>query len=89
VSGRLVIIGGSDAGIMAGLRAREVDPSVRPLLVVADACPNFSICGIPDHVSGDVPDTAGTAAPPYPAGAQRAGRTLRSPSGPPWLAPRR
>jgi NADPH-dependent 2,4-dienoyl-CoA reductase/sulfur reductase-like enzyme len=53
---RLLIIGGSDAGISAGLRAREVDPDVEPLLVVADAYPNFSICGIPYHVSGEVPD---------------------------------
>jgi NADPH-dependent 2,4-dienoyl-CoA reductase/sulfur reductase-like enzyme len=53
---RLVIVGGSDAGISAGLRARQVDPGVEPLLVVADAFPNFSICGIPYHVSGDVPD---------------------------------
>jgi NADPH-dependent 2,4-dienoyl-CoA reductase/sulfur reductase-like enzyme len=53
---RLVIVGGSDAGIMAGLRARQVDPTVEPVLVVADAYPNFSICGIPYHVSGEVPD---------------------------------
>lgn len=25
-------------------------------LLVADAYPNFSICGIPYHVSGEVPD---------------------------------
>ncbi|MGN9907800.1 FAD-dependent oxidoreductase [Phytohabitans sp. LJ34] len=53
---RLVIVGGSDAGIGAGLRARQVDPDVEPLLVVADRFPNYSICGIPYHVSGDVPD---------------------------------
>lgn len=53
---RLLVIGGSDAGISAGLRARELDPAVTPLLVVADEYPNFSICGIPYHVSGDVPD---------------------------------
>ena len=29
---------------------------MEPLLVVADAFPNYSICGIPYHVSGDVPD---------------------------------
>jgi len=56
VTTRLVIVGGSDAGIMAGLRARQVDPTVQPLLVVADGYPNFSICGIPYHVSGEVPD---------------------------------
>jgi NADPH-dependent 2,4-dienoyl-CoA reductase/sulfur reductase-like enzyme len=53
---RLLIIGGSDAGISAGLAAREHDPSAEVTLLVADAYPNFSICGIPYHVSGDVPD---------------------------------
>ena len=38
---RLVIVGGSDAGISAGLRAGQVDPGVEPLLVVAEAYPNF------------------------------------------------
>lgn len=53
---RLVIVGGSDGGISAALRAREVDPSADVTVVVADAYPNYSICGIPYHVSGDVPD---------------------------------
>jgi NADPH-dependent 2,4-dienoyl-CoA reductase/sulfur reductase-like enzyme len=52
----LLIVGGSDAGISAGLRARELDPGLDVTLVVADAYPNFSICGIPYHVSGEVPD---------------------------------
>jgi NADPH-dependent 2,4-dienoyl-CoA reductase/sulfur reductase-like enzyme len=43
----LVVIGGSEAGISAGLRARELDPSCRVTVIVADAYPNFSICGIP------------------------------------------
>jgi NADPH-dependent 2,4-dienoyl-CoA reductase/sulfur reductase-like enzyme len=51
---RLAIIGGSDAGISAALRAREVDPDVDVTVVVADAFPNFSICGIPYYVSGEV-----------------------------------
>lgn len=51
-----MIVGGSDAGISAGLRAREIDPGVEPLLIVADAYPNFSICGIPYLVSGEVVD---------------------------------
>ena len=50
---RLVMIGGSDAGISAALRARELDPSADVTVVVADAYPNFSICGIPSYVSGD------------------------------------
>ncbi len=50
----LVMIGGSDAGISAALRARELDPGVEVSVVVADAYPNFSICGIPYYVSGEV-----------------------------------
>lgn len=53
---RLVIVGGSDAGIAAGLRARQLDPSIEPLVVVADAYPNFSICGLPFYLSGETPD---------------------------------
>ena len=50
----VVAIGGSDAGISAALRARELDPSVEVTVVVADAYPNFSICGIPYYISGEV-----------------------------------
>ncbi|WAX58415.1 FAD-dependent oxidoreductase [Jatrophihabitans cynanchi] len=50
----LVAIGGSDAGISAALRARELDPSSDVTVVVADAYPNFSICGIPYYISGEV-----------------------------------
>ena len=53
---RLVAIGGSDAGISAALRAREVAPEAEVSVLVADEYPNFSICGIPYHVSGEVPD---------------------------------
>jgi NADPH-dependent 2,4-dienoyl-CoA reductase/sulfur reductase-like enzyme len=53
---RLVAIGGSDAGISAALRARELDSSSDVSVLVADDYPNFSICGIPYHVSGEVPD---------------------------------
>lgn len=52
----LVAIGGSDAGISAALRARELDPSSEVTVVVADEFPNFSICGIPYYVSGEVTD---------------------------------
>jgi NADPH-dependent 2,4-dienoyl-CoA reductase/sulfur reductase-like enzyme len=51
----LVVVGGSDAGIAAALRARDLDPSTDVTVVVADAYPNFSICGIPYYVSGEVP----------------------------------
>ena len=50
----IVAVGGSDAGISAALRAREVDPGAEVTVVAADAYPNFSICGIPYYVSGEV-----------------------------------
>ncbi len=52
---RLVVVGGSDAGVSAALRARELEPATEVTVVVADAFPNFSVCGIPYHVSGEVP----------------------------------
>lgn len=51
----LVAIGGSDAGISAALRAKELEPNSDVTVVVADEFPNFSICGIPYFVSGEVP----------------------------------
>ena len=51
---RLIIIGGSDAGISAALRAREIDPSVEPTIVMADRYPNYSICGLPFYLSGEI-----------------------------------
>jgi len=50
----LLMIGGSDAGISAALRARELDPAADVTVVLDDAYPNFSICGIPYYVSGEV-----------------------------------
>jgi NADPH-dependent 2,4-dienoyl-CoA reductase/sulfur reductase-like enzyme len=50
----LVMIGGSDAGISAALRARELHPGAEVTVIAADAYPNFSICGIPYYVSGEV-----------------------------------
>src|ERR1700726_1084012 len=50
----MVAVGGSDAGISAALRVCEVDPGAEVTVVVADAYPNFSICGIPYYVSGEV-----------------------------------
>ncbi len=52
---QLLIIGGSDAGISAALRAREVDPTWNVRLVVADRFPNYSICGLPFYLSGETP----------------------------------
>jgi NADPH-dependent 2,4-dienoyl-CoA reductase/sulfur reductase-like enzyme len=62
----LICVGGSDAGISAALHARELDPTADVTVVVADAYPNFSICGIPYYVSGEVGTrpTSPTAAMP-------------------------
>lgn len=53
---RLVIIGGSDAGISAALRARELAPGTEISVVLADDFPNYSICGLPFFLSGETPD---------------------------------
>jgi NADPH-dependent 2,4-dienoyl-CoA reductase/sulfur reductase-like enzyme len=53
-SRHIITVGGSDAGISAALRARELDPAAEVTVVVADAYPNFSICGIPYYLSGEV-----------------------------------
>lgn len=50
----IAVIGGSDAGISAALRARELDAEVEVTVVVADAYPNYSICGIPYYFTGEV-----------------------------------
>ena len=67
----LVAVGGSDAGISAALRARELDPSADVTVVVADAYRNFSICGISyylrrrDRLEGTSPIAASpTSKPP-------------------------
>jgi len=53
---KLLIIGGSDAGISAALRAKEINPEIEIAVVVADRYPNFSICGLPFYLSGEVTD---------------------------------
>ena len=53
---KLLIIGGSDAGISAAFRARELDRSVEVSVLVADDFPNYSICGLPFFLSGETPD---------------------------------
>ena len=53
---KILIVGGSDAGISAALRAKEVEPQTEVTVVVADQYPNFSICGLPFFLSGEVQD---------------------------------
>ncbi|MCY0884356.1 MAG: FAD-dependent oxidoreductase [Firmicutes bacterium] len=53
---RILVIGGSDAGISAALAAREQDPGSAVTLITADAYPNFSVCGLPFYLGGEVAD---------------------------------
>jgi hypothetical protein len=50
------IVGGSDAGTEAALRARQTDPSLEINLLVADGFLDYSICGLPFFLSGEVDD---------------------------------
>ena len=56
IKNKLVVIGGSDAGISAGLRAKELSPDTEVTMILADRYPNFSICGLPFYLSGEVSD---------------------------------
>ena len=51
---KIVIIGGSDAGISAGLRIKELAHDANVTMILADQYPNFSICGLPFFLSGEV-----------------------------------
>ncbi len=53
---KMLIIGGSDAGISAAMRIRELDACADITVVVADAYPAYSICGLPFFLSGEVAD---------------------------------
>jgi NADPH-dependent 2,4-dienoyl-CoA reductase/sulfur reductase-like enzyme len=53
---RFVIIGGSDAGISAAVRIQELRADARITVVLADDYPNFSVCGLPFYLSGEVED---------------------------------
>ncbi len=53
---RIRIIGGSDAGISAALRARELNTEAEIGVFLADDFPNYSICGLPFFLSGETPD---------------------------------
>ncbi len=51
-----LIIGGSDAGISAALRIKELEPEANVQMLLADDYPNYSICGIPFYFSREVKD---------------------------------
>ena len=53
---KTVIIGGSDLGIIAGLRIRELDSSSEVTVVSSNHFPNSSICGIPFFLGGEIKD---------------------------------
>ncbi|MEK6480458.1 FAD-dependent oxidoreductase [Catalinimonas sp. 4WD22] len=50
----IFIIGGSDAGVSAALRIKEVAPSFQVHMLLKDEYPNYSICGIPFYLSKEV-----------------------------------
>ncbi|WP_159013932.1 FAD-dependent oxidoreductase [Acidisoma sp. S159] len=52
---RILIVGGSDAGISAALRIRELDRATEVSVLLADDFPNWSICGLPYYLSGETP----------------------------------
>ncbi|RAK03957.1 NADPH-dependent 2,4-dienoyl-CoA reductase/sulfur reductase-like enzyme [Halanaerobium saccharolyticum] len=54
MNSRIVIVGASDVGISTGLRIRELDRSIKPLVIADNNFPNFSICGIPFFLGGEV-----------------------------------
>ena len=60
---RILVIGGSDAGISAALRAREPDRSAEITVLLADDFPNWSICGLPYYLGGETPDWRSLAHP--------------------------
>ena len=51
---RVAVVGGSDAGIEAARRCRELAPEVDVTVLVADGYPNLSICGLPYWHSREV-----------------------------------
>jgi NADPH-dependent 2,4-dienoyl-CoA reductase/sulfur reductase-like enzyme len=53
---RILIVGGSDAGTSAAVGARAVDPDCAIDMLLDDRFPNFSVCGIPFLLSGEVAD---------------------------------
>jgi NADPH-dependent 2,4-dienoyl-CoA reductase/sulfur reductase-like enzyme len=51
---RIVIVGGSDAGIAAAMRARRRDPASEITVVLRDRFPGYSVCGLPYFLGGEV-----------------------------------
>lgn len=52
---RVVVVGGSDAGVMAALWAKATDSSLHVEMVVKDQWVNYSVCGAPMFLGGEVP----------------------------------
>jgi len=51
---KILIIGGSDVGISAALRIRELDKDTKVTIISNNRFPNYSICGIPFYIGGEV-----------------------------------
>ena len=54
----LLIIGGSDAGISAALRAKEIDPVMDITVLVANRFPNYSNQEFMDYIAQKAPNNA-------------------------------
>lgn len=51
---KYIIIGGSDAGISAAIRIKEVQENSKVTVLLKDNYPNYSICGIPFFLSKEI-----------------------------------
>ena len=51
---RLLIMGGSDAGISEAWRVHKLDAQAEISVLSADKYPNYSICGLPVGADGDL-----------------------------------
>ncbi len=51
---RVIVVGGSDGGVMAALWAKITNPEVSVEMIVRDAFVNYSVCGAPFYLGGEV-----------------------------------
>ncbi|SHE98707.1 NADPH-dependent 2,4-dienoyl-CoA reductase, sulfur reductase [Ferrithrix thermotolerans DSM 19514] len=51
---RVVIVGGSDAGVSAALRIKQLQPEFSVQILTKDHHPNYSVCGLPYLHSGEI-----------------------------------
>ena len=51
----LVIIGGGAAGSQAALEAKKIDRKVNVTVIEKQKVPQYSLCGLPYALSGEIP----------------------------------